>query len=148
MTERIIGLANKLKNEFGTGDPREICRCMSISFLVTELPERLNGFYMETPSGRAVAVASRLDSVSARSCAAHELGHAVLHRGINTVFMSDNTSFVQGRFEREADLFAAALLLDDEKFSCCENIETLAAANALPLYAVERLWQMRLKKIS
>ena len=147
MTERIIGLANKLKNEFGTDDPREICRCLSISFLVTELPERLNGFYMETAAGRAIAVASRLDSVSARSCAAHELGHAVLHRGINTVFMSDNTSFVSGRYEREANLFAAALLLDDENFSSEGNLETLAAAFALPLCAVECLWRSRKKTL-
>ena len=147
MTERIIGLANKLKNEFGTDDPREICRCLSISFLVTELPERLNGFYMETAAGRAIAVASRLDSVSARSCAAHELGHAVLHRGINTVFMSDNTSFVSGRYEREANLFAAALLLDDENFSSEGSLEKLAIAFALPLYAVECLWRSRKKTL-
>lgn len=138
MTERIIRLANKLKDDYGTSDPRELCRCLGVSFLCADLPEKLNGFYMEIAGRRAVAVAARLDTTAARACTAHELGHAVLHRGINTIFLSENTNFVTGRYEREADLFAAALLIDSGRGE--ESVERLAARYALPVCAVERLF--------
>lgn len=44
---------------------------------------------------------------------AHELGHALLHRNINTPFLSKNTLFSIDKIERQANTFAVELLLPD-----------------------------------
>lgn len=43
---------------------------------------------------------------------AHELGHAVLHNSDSAFFLHDHTFYSRGRFEKEANAFAAELLID------------------------------------
>lgn len=43
---------------------------------------------------------------------AHELGHAILHSSSSAFFLHDHTYYARGKFEREANLFAAELLID------------------------------------
>ena len=49
-----------------------------------------------------------------RFTTAHELGHIILHGCTNSINLSCNTGFCVSRYEREADLFAAYLLLQAE----------------------------------
>ena len=44
---------------------------------------------------------------------AHELGHALLHRKENCAFIKRHTLLLTSGIEREANLFAAQLLIDD-----------------------------------
>ncbi len=90
---------------------------------------------METADGVSVVISNTLRSPDDRACAAHELGHALLHRGVNTFFLSENTNLVCGRYEREADLFAAALLLDEEALAL-GNINDISNYTGVPEYAV------------
>ncbi len=57
-----------------------------------------------------ICVAERLDSRWRRWVTAHAIGHRLLHPG-NHLWIRDHTSF-GGRFEREAEDFARALLMD------------------------------------
>lgn len=52
-------------------------------------------------------------STKKRLVMAHELGHAVLHRKENCYFIRHKTLFLSDRIEREANRFAAELLIPD-----------------------------------
>ncbi len=139
MIRRITELAEKLKQEYGTNNPSELCRCLGITLLRADLPRRINGFYMETAGKQAVVISSAIKEPLDSACTAHELGHALLHKGVNTVFLTDSTNFVTGRYEREADLFAAALLIDiEDTRQNCGSIEEIAKMTGVPSYAVEQ----------
>lgn len=45
---------------------------------------------------------------------AHELGHAILHVKENCAFMSSKTLLLTSKIERQANLFAAYLLIPDD----------------------------------
>lgn len=139
MTRMILCLAEKLKQEYGTCDPKELCRCLGITLLRADLPRKINGFYMETAGKQAVVISSAIGAPLDTACTAHELGHALLHKGVNAVFLTDSTNFVTGRYEREADLFAAALLLDSEDIKeNGDSFEDISKMTGVPCYAVEQ----------
>lgn len=48
---------------------------------------------------------------------AHELGHALLHRKENCAFIKNKTLLLTSGIEREANRFAAELLIDDDMIS-------------------------------
>ena len=139
MIRRIIDLAEKIKQEYGTCNPSELCRCLGITLLTADLPRHINGFYMETAGKQAVVIGSSIKAPLDSACTAHELGHALLHKGINTVFLTDSTNFVTGRYEREADLFAAALLINiEDAIQNGDSVEDLCKLTGVPFYAVEQ----------
>lgn len=139
MIRRIIDLAEKTKQDYGTCDPCELCRCLGITLLHADLPRRINGFYMETAGKQAVVISDSIKAPLDSACTAHELGHALLHKGVNAVFLTDSTNFVTGRYEREADLFAAALLINVEDIiQNGSSIERIAKITGVPSYAVEQ----------
>ena len=64
----------------------------------------------EMQMGRYIGVAERLDARWRRWVTAHAIGHRLLHSG-NQLWIRDHTS-LNGLFEREAEEFARALLID------------------------------------
>ena len=64
----------------------------------------------EMQMGHVIGVAERLDSRWRRWVIAHAIGHKLLHPG-NHLWIRDHTS-LGGRYEREAEDFALALLVD------------------------------------
>ena len=140
MNKKIIETAEALKEKYNTCDPVELCRCLGITFLRADLPKKLLGFYMESRDRQAACVSTSLEAPLDRAVAAHELGHALLHRGLNLIFLCDSTNFVHGRYEREADLFSAALLVDKENVKRSENsILAVSKRTGIPVYAIEQL---------
>ena len=53
------------------------------------------------------------DDTFLRVVIAHELGHAVFHSKQNCTFMGTHTLLLTSRIERQANLFAAYLLITD-----------------------------------
>ncbi|WP_446715356.1 ImmA/IrrE family metallo-endopeptidase [Caloramator sp. Dgby_cultured_2] len=47
---------------------------------------------------------------------AHELGHAIFHSSISDIFLHEYTLFPRGRYEIDANRFAAELLINDKEF--------------------------------
>ena len=64
----------------------------------------------EMQMDRYIGVAERLDSRMRRWVIAHAIGHRLLHSG-NHLWIRDHTS-LSGLYEREAEDFARALLMD------------------------------------
>lgn len=53
------------------------------------------------------------DDALLRVVIAHELGHAIFHSKENCTFMGAHTLLLTSRIERQANLFAACLLITD-----------------------------------
>ena len=69
-----------------------------------------------------------------RYTCAHELGHALLHKGISTPYLKRYTLFSIGRIERQANTFAVELLLPDDfikEYPYC-SLEHLAQSVGIP----------------
>jgi len=68
---------------------------------------------------------------------AHELGHAVRHCSDSAFFLHDHTLYDHGKFEREANEFAAELLIDenelDEFYLQNCSLEQIALCYELPV---------------
>ena len=56
---------------------------------------------------------------------AHELGHIILHSETNSISLNSRTHLCTSKYEREADLFAVNLLLQDETFSTYEGLSVV-----------------------
>lgn len=54
------------------------------------------------------------DSPMFKVIVAHELGHALLHRKENCAFIKNHTLLLTSGIEREANIFAAYLLISDD----------------------------------
>lgn len=72
---------------------------------------------------------------------AHELGHAVLHSSEAAFFLHDHTFYQRGRFENEANKFAAELLINEKDIDKCylENmsLDQLACYFGVPKQLVK-----------
>lgn len=88
------------------------------------LDEACKGFFVSYCRSKAITLRDNMSEALSRVVCAHELGHAVLHPNDADVYgrgISDTK-------EREANLFAAEFLLDDD--------EVLALLKELDLYAL------------
>lgn len=75
----------------------------------------LKGFYICENGVRYIVVNEDLDEVMSRVVCAHELGHDVLHRELSVGGIREGTMFLDSnKTEREANLFAAELLIPDK----------------------------------
>lgn len=104
---------------YGNRDPLRLCGDMDIILLFQALGREENsvkGFYFESSRIRTITINSDLPEELQRIIAAHELGHAVLHRTERTHSFNELWLFDEATaMEREANLFAAELLIDDEE---------------------------------
>lgn len=83
-----------------------------------------------------IVINSRLDEKTQRVVCAHELGHAIFHPQLNTSFMKNNTYFSVDKVEREANRFAAELLIPDDSFIEHDTIYNIASSLNVPIELV------------
>lgn len=125
---------NYLKKKFKTNDPFELCECLGIKVFFEDLGKNTNGFFQAAPRNKIIHINSRLSDIDKFFTCAHELGHAIFHYKSNVLFLEKNTFLPINKYETEADLFAAELLINDdllnnyegfclEVISNCEGIE-------------------------
>lgn len=127
---------------YDTAQPEELCEKMGVTLISQELPESVNGFTVTMYGIPFIVLNSELNYYAKRLTTAHELGHIVLHKGTNTLELSLNTGFCVSKYEREADCFAALLLMQAElsEFDGMETVtaETVARITHVPKEIVER----------
>jgi hypothetical protein len=132
-----------------TNDPFEIARLLDIILIYAPLIE-LNGFYQYHKRNHIIYLADSLEELVARFVLAHEIGHMQMHRDLNTVFLDTHTFNPHNRYERQANTFAAELLLPDELLlespEC--SIYQLAQSYGLPVeYAELKLQGMQRRNV-
>lgn len=108
--------ANRLVRKFETSDPRQLCDDMGINLMEEVLgtkEDSIKGLMVVCNRIKTIMINSDLPDVIRNFLIGHELGHAVLHWKDSSQY-TDYGVFndISGK-EREANLFAAELLLGD-----------------------------------
>lgn len=109
----VTATAKNLIDKFKTRNPFEICDLMGISVVKIALPSNINGFFSNSGGEKIIFINNSLCDEKAIFCCAHELGHAIMHDNLNSVFLSSDTYFCSQKFENQADAFASHLLFED-----------------------------------
>jgi len=114
MQEKEIGAAvEAFAERFGTREPFALCRAMEIAVLFVPLTKNVRAFTSSAENLTVIYLDEALTETEQTVLLAHELGHAVLHRGLNAFFLTARTLFPLGKFEWEADCFARFLLKNE-----------------------------------
>lgn len=119
LTDYIISEANRIIKTYGSRDPYVLCSAMKIRLRRMDLRQKIKGYYFYQSRIQNIVIDENLPDVFCRILTAHELGHAVLHREIAMMkgFAEPEIPLSyekEDSHERDANLFAAELLLDDE----------------------------------
>lgn len=109
----VTATAKDLIKKYKTRNPFEICDLMEIAVIKTALPSNINGFFSNSGGNKIIFINDALSEKKAQFCCAHELGHAIMHDNLNSVFLSSDTYFCSQKFENQADAFASHLLFED-----------------------------------
>lgn len=129
----------KLVLKYGTRCPYELADHLGIDII--EHPfKRIRGLVLQIHDSTVIGVQSTLPDDEKRAIIAHEIGHQELHPStVGHYFIREHTYFVAGKFEREADLFAAALLLDRLPREG-ETVMEYSGRSGVPARLVKVIW--------
>lgn len=110
----IVNMVNKLKIDNGTNDPFIICEKLNYKISDFNLnPNVYKAYTLENSHGEpCIYLNVNYSNKSKRILCAHELGHAILHEHNYYNCFGDSDP----KKEYESDLFAVALLFNDDDF--------------------------------
>jgi len=115
--EEIIEIVEELKCSLKTADPFEIAEVLGIK--VNFWDSKMKDFTAQTFKAEGyqtiISIGSKYSNRARKVLCAHELGHAILHTGVNYYKVTEKN--VQTMVEYEANLFAVALLFEEEELS-------------------------------
>jgi len=105
--------ANRLANYHGTRDPVRISQ--ERGYVVIDTPlSGIRGYYQYIQRCHIIYLDNDLSEQDRNWVCAHELGHSLMHKSMNRVFMDTRTHMVTNRYEIEADRFAVDLIYSDD----------------------------------
>ena len=145
----ICRAVDKLKARYHDNDPFQLCDEMGIILLQQPLgtaPDAIKGFFMEIKRIKTITVNSDLPEIVQKIIVAHELGHAVLHHTSGVHAFHDFALFDESsERERDANLFAAEFLLDDNEVLETLNSDTTFFQAASALYVPIELFDFKFR---
>ena len=109
----ITECSKKLIRRFDTTDPFRIAEELGIIIVFAPLVD-MRGFQQRIKRRNIIYINDALDEHQQRLVCAHELGHHLMHRGMNRIFMDHSTQIVTQKFENEAHMFSLELLFQDD----------------------------------
>lgn len=117
MTNRwIYDKVNDLVNKHGTRNPEILIKALKINLVYMEATQALLGMYRIILRNRYIFIPNNVGSLK-NTVLAHELGHDQLHRKEcmgGASFHESRIFHDTSRYEMEANIFAAHLLIPDE----------------------------------
>lgn len=148
----ICEAVRRLKKEYDETDPFRLCKAMGVLLLFRPMGRHetaIKGFSMKCKRIRSITVNSDLPEIIQKIIVAHELGHAMLHETSSVQAFHEVSLFDQSSdMEREANLFAAEYLMEDEEVLDFLNQDTTffgaAAALRVPIEMLD--FKFRLMK--
>ena len=139
----------KLIKKYDERDPFKLCRAMGIKLIFRSMgkgTDAVKGFFLESKRIRIITINSDLPEVIQRIIAAHELCHAINHRKNGIAAFHEVTMFDQNSImEKDANLFAAELILEDDKVLSALNRDTTFFSAAASLYAPAELLDFKFR---
>lgn len=106
-------VARHLITKHETRNPFQIAKERK-AILVTAPLVDVRGFYQHFKRQNIIYIDQSLTDRQKEFVCAHELGHMMMHRNSNAIFMDTRTFFVTNKYENEANEFAVHLLIPDE----------------------------------
>lgn len=139
--QRIVDLAQDVLAEYGGKDVFETAENSGANVWLRAIGT-LKGFYVFENGRRYIVVNSGLSRMMRRVVCAHEFGHDMLHRELSAGGIRDSTLFLDSnKTEREANLFAAEILISDgdilSELSYCQSTDALSYELDLPPEMIE-----------
>lgn len=104
--------ANLLAKRYNSRNPFEIIKNLNVILVYYPLKD-VRGFYQFFQRNNIIYIDENLTESEQIVVCAHELGHMLLHKNSNALFMDTRTHFVTTKYENEANTFAAELLIPD-----------------------------------
>ena len=105
--------ADSLVRKHQTRNPFEIIQGMNVIVVFAPLCG-VRGFYQYFQRNNIIYIDESLPEHEKKFVCAHELGHMLLHKTANAIFLDSRTHLNTHRYEVEADAFAMALLVGNE----------------------------------
>ena len=102
----------KLIKRFNTNDPFIIAKNLNVIIRLVPIGN-IFGYHISDSRFDVIHINAKLDDEMKIFVCAHELGHAVLHKGVSTNFLRYHSFFTMGKLERQAHTFAVELILPD-----------------------------------
>jgi Zn-dependent peptidase ImmA (M78 family) len=134
----ICAAVEKIRRKYDEDDPVRLCHLMDIKLLYESFgrdEDAIKGFFVECKRIKTITVNSDLPDVIQSIIVAHELGHAVLHNKLGIHAFHDIGLFDESSIlEKDANLFAAEYLLQDEDVLAALNDDSTFFAAASKLY--------------
>lgn len=105
--------ANSLVRKYNSRNPFEIIK--NLNAIVVFCPLKgVKGFYQYFQRNNIIYIDNELSESEQRFVCAHELGHMLIHKNANAIFMDSQTHLNISKYEIEADRFAINLLISDD----------------------------------
>lgn len=133
---------NKLVRKYKTRNPFEMIKGMNVILVFYPL-QGVRGFYQYFQRNNIIYISEELSDNEKLFVLAHELGHMVLHKKSNAIFMDTRTQFNTTKYEIEANKFAMELLIEDSVLE--KNRELTTEQLSRMLGYNEKLIELRLK---
>jgi len=138
-------LVNKIVKKYNTNNPFDICKEMNIIVIETFLGKKTRGFYQYLKRNHVIYLDLNLEYEEKKMVLSHELGHALMHKDINAIFLDTRTFLKTSYYEKDADTFATMLLISDEDLLEYINYE-YTIENIANIYGCsQELIKLRLK---
>lgn len=112
MNRNIKKIALHLIKKYNTQNPFKIADDLKIEYIIGPMGQ-YSGCYLYLKRHRCIFINEDLPENDRHFVMAHELGHALLHRKENCYFIRNKTLLSTLRIEKEANTFAAELLIPD-----------------------------------
>lgn len=135
-------LVDSLVRKYNTRNPFEIIDDLNVIVVFYPL-QGVKGFYQYFQRNNIIYIDESLSDNEKLFVCAHELGHMLLHKKANAIFMDSRTQLNTTKYELEADRFAIDLLLSDADIE--EHLDFSTAQFSRLFGYNKRLIELRLK---
>lgn len=135
-------LVDSLVRKYKTRNPFEIIDDLNVIVVFYPL-QGVKGFYQYFQRNNTIYIDESLSDNEKLFVCAHELGHMLLHKKANAIFMDSRTQLNTTKYELEADRFAIDLLLSDADIE--EHLDFSTAQFSRLFGYNKRLIELRLK---
>jgi len=140
---RLKRMAESLVRKYKTRNPFEIAE--ALGYVVVAAPLKgIRGCYQQMKRCTIIYIAQDLPYWDAAFVCAHEIGHVLLHRGCNRMFLDTHAYFKVDKYEIEADKFALNLVWSDDDVACFFCLPVAAFADAVGVSTETALYRMEM----